>query len=406
MIGGTDPSMIKIGSAASTHRDPDQAAAQVLEIAGAALGDDPAHLAFLFASSHPAANIDRIVAHLAPCLDGAILLGCTTQTAIGGEREIEEGPALSLWLAHLPGASVAPFELGVEDTPDGAQIVGFPFVQSPLAATFVLADPYTFPTQDFLRTVNREYPGLPVLGGQASGAGEGEVRLILGDRVLTQGAVGVQIGGDVRIATVISQGCRPIGSPYTVTKCNANVIFQLGGRPPLTRLKEILSKLSREDRARAAHNLQMGVVIDERKEHPEPGDFLIRPVLQADPETGAISVGEVLSVGQTIQFQVRDAVSADADLRALLDAHLQHSGPESAAGALLFTCNGRGSNLFGLPDHDITALKDAVPGLAVSGMFCGGEIGPVGGVNFLHGFTASIALFHQSVDAPQVTPGT
>lgn len=390
--------MIKIGSAISTRSNPGMATAEVLEGAGTALGDLPANLAFVFASSHSSENIDEIVKSLAASLDGATLLGCTTQTAIGAEREVEEGPALSLWLAHLPEAAIAPFELSLEDTPDGTQIVGFPLIETQPAATFLLADPYTFPTQVFLQSLNENHPDLPVLGGQASGAGAGGVRLVLGNRVLNQGAVGVQIGGDIRVTPVISQGCRPIGSPYVVTKSNGNVIFQLGGKPPLVRLKEILSKLSREDRARAAHNLQMGVVIDEQTENPKSGDFLIRPVLQADPETGAISVGEVLNVGQTIQFQVRDAVSADADLRAMMDGHLEHCGADANCGALLFTCNGRGSNLFGLPDHDITAIRDALPGLAVAGMFCGGEIGPVGGVNFLHGFTASIALFQEPVD--------
>lgn len=397
--------MIRIGSAISTKSSPELATEEVLEGACRALGDLPANLAFMFISSHQPQSVDQIVKILAPALDGATLLGCTTQTAIGGEREVEEGPAISLWLAHLPGAQIVPFELSLEDTPDGHQIVGFPLVENHPAATFLLADPYTFPTQDFLTTINTGQPDLPVLGGQASGAGAGQVRLVLGDRVLNQGAIGVQIGGGIRVTPVISQGCRPIGSPYVVTKSAGNVIFQLGGKPPLVRLREILSKLSREDRARAAHNLQMGVVIDEQTENPQPGDFLIRPVLQADPETGAMSVGDVLSVGQTIQFQVRDAVSADAELKSLLEGHVQHTGAESNSGALLFTCNGRGSNLFGLPDHDITALRDAIPGLPVAGMFCGGEIGPVGGVNFLHGFTASIALFQDSIDTVDWTTG-
>jgi small ligand-binding sensory domain FIST len=387
--------MIKVGSAISTHSNPEAAAAEVLEYASAALGDSSATLALLFASSHQTDDVERIVAKLAPNLDGAALIGCTTQAAIGGHREVEEGPALSLWLAHLPGARLAPFELSTEQTPDGDAIVGFPFVEETLEAVFLLADPYTFPTQVFLQGLNGDYPDLAAFGGQAGGAGAGNVRLVMGEKVLNQGAVGVQVSGDVRVTPVVSQGCKPIGSPYVVTKARQNVIYQLGGKPPLLRLREILGKLSREDRARAAHNLHMGVVIDERKADPQPGDFLIRPVLQADPETGAMSVGEVLNVGQTIQFQVRDAQTADLDLKHLLDGHLERSGPESTAGALLFTCNGRGSNLFGTMDHDISSLQNAIPDLPVAGMFCGGEIGPIGGVNFLHGFTASVALFQE-----------
>jgi small ligand-binding sensory domain FIST len=391
--------MIKIGSAISTHNNPGLAAAEVLEAANDALGDASANLAFLFVSRHSVDGIEEIVARLAPSLDGAAILGCTTQTAIGGGREVEEGPAVSLWLAHLPGASLTPFRLSLENTADGHAIVGFPLIEEPLEATFLLADPYTFPTQVFLQSLNEDYPDQAVFGGQASGDGAGEVRLVLGDQVLNQGAVGIQIGGNVRVTPVVSQGCKPIGSPYIVTAARGNIIHQLGGKPPLLRLREILGKLSREDRARATRNLHMGVVINELKANPKAGDFLIRPVLQADPETGAMSVGEVLNVGQTMQFQVRDADAADSDLRGMLEGHLADNGPESTTGALLFTCNGRGSNLFGTPDHDVSALREAIPGLPVAGMFCGGEIGPIGGVNFLHGFTASVALFQETGEA-------
>ncbi|MGQ0679447.1 MAG: FIST signal transduction protein [Actinomycetota bacterium] len=390
--------MIRIGAGVSTQSNPSSAALEALDAARTALGGQPANLGFIFCSSHPAESMDLIVKALSPSLEGTTVIGCTTQTAIGGGREIEDQPAVSVWLGHLPGAELAPFELDVAETPDGLQIVGLPFVERSLAATFLLADPYTFPTQMFLQNLNQDYPDLPVLGGQAGGAGAGEVRLVLGDRVVTGGAVGVQVGGDVRVTPVISQGCRPIGSPYVVTKVQGNVIFQLGGKPPLNRLREILAKLSREDRARAAHNLHIGVVIDEIKADPQPGDFLIRPVFQADPENGAISVGEVLTVGQTVQFQVRDAEAADADLRQLMEQHVGRHGVDTTTGALLFTCNGRGFGLFGRPDHDIAAIRDALPELPVAGMFCGGEIGPIGGVNFLHGFTASIALFQEPID--------
>jgi small ligand-binding sensory domain FIST len=387
--------VIRIGSAISTHRDPGLAAAEVLEAANEPLGDAPAHLAFVFASRHPADGMAEIMAALGPSLDGATIVGCTTQTAIGGGREVEDAPAVALWLAHLPGATLTPFELTLERTADGPAIVGFPMIEESTKAAFLLADPYTFPTQGFLHSLNQDYPELPVLGGQASGAGAGEVRLVLGKRTLPQGAVGLLLGGNVRVRTVVSQGCKPIGSPYIVTEVRQNVVFELAGKPPLVRLREILSKLPPEDRARAAQNLQIGVVIDERKVNPRPGDFVIRPVLQADPETGAMAVGEVLDVGQTIQFQIRDAATADADLRSMLEDHLAENGADGTGGALLFTCNGRGLNLFGTPDHDVSAIRDAIPNLPVAGMFCGGEIGPIGGVNFLHGFTASVALLEE-----------
>lgn len=384
---------MRVGAAISTHGTPAAAAAEVYERAIPALEGATPDLAFVFVSSVHGAGVEQIVSVLAPRLAGTTLIGCTTQASIGEKREVEMGPAVSLWLASLPGATLLPFQVAFQNTPDGQALIGFPILQEEIKAVFLLADPYTFPTQHLLENLNDDHPHLPVFGGQASGAGAGEISLILGEKVLNQGAVGVQIGGNIDIAPLVSQGCKPIGEPFIVTRARGNIIFQLGGKPPLVRLREILSKMSRQERARAAHNLHLGVVIDERKPDPGPGDFLIRAVLQADPETGAISVGDVLNVGQTVQFQVRDAATADADLRSLLEQRLGETDGRAPAGALLFTCNGRGSGMFGEPDHDVGVLGESLPGLPVAGMFCGGEIGPIGGKNFLHGYTASIALF-------------
>ncbi|HEX2054582.1 MAG TPA: FIST N-terminal domain-containing protein [Actinomycetota bacterium] len=385
--------MIRVGAAISTHGTPAAAANEVFERAVSTLDGAKPDLAFVFVSAAYGTEVEQIVSVLAPRLAGAVLLGCTTQASIGEDREVEIGPAVSLWVASLPEATLRPFEVSFQNTPDGQALVGFPLVEDSIKAVFLLADPYTFPTQHLLQNLNDDHPDLPVFGGQASGAGAGQIALILGDKVLNGGAVGVQIGGSIDIAPLVSQGCKPIGDPFIVTRARGNIIFQLGGKPPLVRLRDIMAKMSREERARAAHNLHLGVVIDERQPDPGPGDFLIRSVLQADPETGAISVGDVVTVGQTVQFQVRDAATADADLRGLLEERLGQMGGRLPVGALLFTCNGRGSNMFGQPDHDVGVIRDNVPGMPVAGMFCGGEIGPIGGKNFLHGYTASLALF-------------
>lgn len=385
--------MMKIGSAISTSESPVDAANEVFDRAIASLEGNSPDLAFVFVSSTHGPGVADVVSTLAPRMGDGIMLGCTTQATIGEEREVEEGPAVGFWVGHLPGAVLVPFTLSFEQTADGQALVGFPILEDTIKSVFLLADPYTFPTQHLLQSLNDNSPGLPAFGGQASGAGAGQIALVAGGRVLREGAVGVQVGGAVDVAPLVSQGCKPIGEPFIVTEARGNIIKQLGGKPPLFRLKDIMAKMTREERARAAHNLHLGVVIDERKLDPEPGDFLIRAVLQADPETGAVSVGDVITVGQTVQFQVRDAETADADLRGMLTEKLGQTDGRDPAGALLFTCNGRGSNLFGSPDHDVTALRDSVPGLPVAGMFCGGEIGPIGGKNFLHGFTASVALF-------------
>ncbi|HMQ25652.1 MAG TPA: FIST C-terminal domain-containing protein, partial [Acidimicrobiales bacterium] len=251
----------------------------------------------------------------------------------------------------------------------------------------LLADPFSFPADAFARAVDETRPGPRVAGGLASAArGPGGNRLLLDDRRYDDGAVGVLLPAGAAATAVVSQGCRPIGDPFVVTRAEGQVVYELGGRPALTRLEEMVASLSPDERALAARGLHIGRVIDERRVEFERGDFLIRGVLGADRESGAIAIGDRAEVGATLQFQVRDADAADEDLREILAGH-------DADAALLFTCNGRGRHLFGIDDHDATILDAAVDGGASAGMFCAGELGPVGGPNFVHGFTASMILF-------------
>jgi small ligand-binding sensory domain FIST len=216
--------------------------------------------------------------------------------------------------------------------------------------------------------------------------GPGGNRLVLDGLVVDDGAVGALLPAGALVTTVVSQGCRPIGDPMTVTRSEGQVVYELAGRPALERLVELLGSLSEEERALAQQGIHLGHVIDEHKAEFGRGDFLIRNVLGGDREAGAIAVGDDVELGATVQFQVRDAASADEDLRELLAG-------EHASGALVFTCNGRGIRLFGEPDHDAEVVDAHVEGGATAGMFCAGEVGPVGGRSFLHGFTASVLLF-------------
>jgi small ligand-binding sensory domain FIST len=230
------------------------------------------------------------------------------------------------------------------------------------------------------------HPGLPLIGGMAMASPEpGENQLVIDDRVVDHGAVGVLLGPGVEVSTVVSQGCRPIGDPFVVTRSEGAIVYELGGRPPLERLNEVAAQLSEVELGLLNRGLHLGRVIDEHKEIFERGDFLVRNVVAGDTGTGAIQIDDLIEVGATAQFLVRDAGSADEDLRHLV-------GGRAADAALLYTCNGRGRQLFPQPDHDATVVTEGLNGAAVAGMFCAGEIGPVGGHNFLHGFTASVAL--------------
>jgi small ligand-binding sensory domain FIST len=362
-----------------------EAAGQILE----RLDGEGCDLAVCFASTHHVGAFEDIGPALRNILDPRVLVGGTAVAVAGGAHEIEENPALTVFAARLEGATLTPVTLRVQETPDGAALTGWPSLgDRPPASLLLFADPFTFPVDAFLQRVNRDLPGLQIIGGLASSAGSpGGNRLVLDDRVVDEGAVGVFVdGGSVEVRTLVSQGCRPIGRPYVVTRAEQNLIEELGGKPAIERLQELAGAASEEERELLRGGLHVGLVVDEHKAEFSRGDFLVRNLLGADESSGALAVGEQVSVGQTVQFHVRDAGAADEDLREML------TGVDADA-ALLFTCNGRGRHLFTVPDHDAGMVENLLGPIPLAGAFCAGEIGPVGGRNFLHGFTASLALF-------------
>jgi small ligand-binding sensory domain FIST len=253
------------------------------------------------------------------------------------------------------------------------------------AVCLLLADPYTFPADQLLNGLAGEAPDLAVAGGLAGGGSPGAARLLLGREVQTQGAVGAVVAAPgLRVA--VSQGCRPVGPELVVTGADGNAILELGGRPPMERLRDLVSGMSAPDRALAAQGLLAGLVVDENRPEYGVGDFLVRVILGRDEETDALLVGDVPRVGQTFRFHVRDAHSAEVELRHLV------GDLAPAGGALLFSCNGRGEAMFGAPDRD-AGIVDELLGAPAAGLFCQGEIGPVGGKNHLHGFTATVVAF-------------
>lgn len=378
---------IKAGSALSTQPESPIAAGRAARDAVASLEGAACDIAFVFFSPHHHDRIREVVAAvLGEVLPGQVL-GCSTQAVVGAGQEIEHGPAVAVWAASLPGVEMTTFTLTVEETADGPALVGFPLLEADTAAVLLMADPFTFPAHHFLSGVNADHPGVPVIGGMASGEmAPGGNLLVSHDSVRNFGAVGAALRG-VDVTGLVSQGARPVGEPYAITAGEQNVILELGGEAPLGRLDEVVRSLPGEDHALLQGGLLLGLVIDETAEQPVPGDFLIRN-FRASMETGAIEVGEAVHPGQIVQFQLRDAATADAELKAMLST--VSSDPQAA---LMFTCNGRGVGMFGAPNHDARVLEETFGDLPAAGMFCQGELGPVGGVNFLHGFTASLALF-------------
>lgn len=329
-------------------------------------------------------------------IDADRLIGGTVEGFLAGGVEQERGRAVVVWLARLPQAEIVPLALEYQQTADGGSFVGWPtdlHQRWPDNATLLLlADPFSFPVDRLIERLTEDHPGLPVVGGMLSGAAEpGRNVLVLNSHTYDSGAVGVLIGGGVRVRPIVSQGCRPIGRTFVITKAEENILIELGGKPALERLREIYGDLEESDRQLVRKSLHVGRVASEYQEHFQRGDFLVRNVIGADPESGVIAVGDTLRVGQTVQFHVRDAESANADLTGLLAA-CPASAP-APIGGLVFTCNGRGTRLFETPHHDATCLQQRFAGLPAAGFFAQGEIGPIGRHNCLHGFTASIALF-------------
>ena len=383
---------MKAGGALVLTADPGAAARRAVEEARAALGDLPPSLAVLFASAHFLGSAEALVAAVAEQTGSLPLIGCVAEAVAGGAREVESEPAVALWL----GAGLGPvesFAMEFVRTPSGGAYGGYRFAQEAAGVHLMICDPFSFPADGLLAHLNERVPGAVVMGGMASGGLRSrQTRLFLDGRVLSRGAVGAHLPR-AEVHPLVAQGCRPVGNPYIITRADGNVIHELGGRQPLARLRELAAMLPGRDQELLAQGVHLGVVIDEYRAEPGQGDFLIRGVVGADPESGAMVVGDEIQVGRTVQFHVRDADSADQDLRRALDRESAALGGRRPAGALLFTCNGRGSRLFSEPDHDAGLIAKILGEIPVAGFFCAGELGPVGRRNFLHTFTASIALF-------------
>ena len=382
----------RYGAAVSTHPAPAEAAGAVIGEVIEQAGLLPS-VALLFVSGDHVAAFDDIAAAVRRTLGPKVMAGASAVSVIGGPTEVEDTAGVSLWAAALEGAEPAlPVRLEAVTTPDGAELVGMPAEASRPDRTLVLtADPYTFPADDLMDHAAERYPGLRIIGGLASAGGPGSNRLALDGDVFSDGAAGVLLPAGVGRRFVVSQGCRPVGAPYTVTASEGNVVGELGGRPALVRLVDLVRAAEPGERELLSRGLHIGMVIDEHRDSFGPNDFLIRSVLGADRSTGAVAIGGVVPVGSTLQYHVRDRTTADADLRAML-------ADAGGAGALVFTCNGRGVNLFGEPHHDAALVHEATGGGAVAGMFCAGEMGPVAGRNHVHGFTASVLLFDAGED--------
>ncbi len=384
---------VRAGSGLSTLADPGSAGLAAARAARTQLGTPPAELVVVFCSgAHleaPEATLEAVHEILGP----GCLVGCGAAGVLGAGREVEGGTAVSVWAANLGGGRAEAFHAAAEQLEDdeAVAISGVPELEG-ASALVLLPDPFTFPTDRVLAEMPVAAPGVPVLGGLASGRAE-ERAVLLHDRAVhADGAVGVRLEG-LEVLPCVSQGAAPIGPELTVTAGEGNLILELAGRPALQRLRDAVVELDDHEREMLTGGLLLGIVLDAGRPEYLQGDFLVRGLLGADPEKGAIAVGAPVAPGSIVRLHARDAASADHDLRDALDLRRSALGGAAPGAALMFTCTGRGRGLFGTGDHDVSAVAAQLGPTPTAGFFAAGEIGPVGGQPFLHSFTATLALF-------------
>ena len=326
-----------------------------------------------------------------------LLIGCSTAAVIAGGQEMEDVGGLGLGLFAFPGAELRAFHFRQEQVEE-ANGPGYWHLESGVGAEetngwLVFADPFRLDAERWLRGWNEAYPSVPVLGGLAGGGASDQfTQVYLNGEVFEEGGVGVSFGGAIRLEGVVSQGCTPIGRTWTITKAVRNVIHEIGNRPAYEILVDTFNELPTREKKQVQGNLFVGLVINEYLEEFQRGDFLVRNLLSADPQSGAIAANALPRAGQTLQFQRRDATAATEDMEVLLARARARLQGARIYGGCLCSCNGRGRRLFGLPNHDAALVQRHLGPLGLAGFFCNGEIGPVGDRSFLHGYTASLAL--------------
>jgi small ligand-binding sensory domain FIST len=426
-------SMLRLACGLSGHVHPVKAVDQVCEQVAAGLNGAAVDLLIAFFSPHHTDAARAIAYALRRRLGPRHLLGVSGQAVLGGDKELEQSPGLSVFAASLPGVDLHVFRTEMlmnfvtsQDPVGLSAAAGF---SGALRATMILADPFSVPMNALLPAMARVRPAgdasaarrrAPIFGGMASAAGEpGKNALLLDDQVLHEGGIGVSLSGRVRVDALVSQGCRPVGAPMVVTSAKAQIVSGLGGRPALEAIQEVVEGLDERGRQLMQRGgLFLGRAVNEYRSHFGRDDFLIRPIVSVDRGSESIAVGDLMRVGQTVQLHVRDAETAHEDLEMLLDMQRLHDAP-SPAGALLFTCHGRGRRLFDAADHDASAVAHAfsrvkageeqakggvaIPGgagagggrrvMPLAGFFAAGEIGPLGDDVFVHSHTASAAFF-------------
>ena len=358
----------------------------------------PPDLMIAFVSSEFSTDYDKVLELRKEMASDGVLIGCCGNGIIGAGKEIEQHPGFALAGAILPNIFLHTFQVKDTQIPDGdagpdkwEQLVGLKTIDEP--DFVILSDPFSIRISNLVQGLDYAFPNNTTIGGISSGGrGPGENVLYLNDDLIKEGAIGLAITGDAKVDTIVAQGCKPIGKPLRVTQCERNLLKEIDNTPPFQILENLYPTLDVNDRGLFEHSLFLGMVMDPFNDNPTMGDFLIRNILGADRDKNIISVGEFLREGQIVQFHLRDAKTSSDELSSLLaNANLPNIGVDEC-GALIFSCLGRGKYLFGKPDHDTGMFKQQIGEIPLTGFFCNGEIGPVAGNTYIHGYTSSFGI--------------
>ena len=389
-------------SALSKQTDIDAAVQEAAEEIIRQLGKDQADLTVVFVAPQYKDFYDKIPDLVNRYLKPGLLFGCSGGGIIGNGEEVEQQAAFSITCASLPGVKIQPIYSETKELPDQdtAPSVWREWLDVKIEDQphfIFLADPFSFRGDEFLAGVDFAYPNSKKVGGLASGAqGPGSNALYLGDKIYSNGLIGIALSGDIEVDTIVAQGCRPIGQPMKITACQDTLLKELDGKPTLEVLQDLNETLSDADKKLLQTSLFLGIEMDAMKDDPKQGDFLIRNLMGVDRESQSLAIGALLRTGQLVQFHLRDKKMSSEDLDVMLTRYLSQGHAENASGALLFSCLGRGKYLYGEANHDTNMFQDKLGKIPLGGFFCNGEIGPVGNATFLHGYTSSFGIFRKS----------
>ncbi len=388
----TEPENMCWASALSERIEPKDAIAEVSATVREQLGGAP-DLALYFVSDHFGGAYASIPEWIERQLSPGVAVGCSASGVIGRGQEVEQREAISVVAARLPNVHVSPFhcELPPDEPGVWKSMVGPVAGESP--SFLLLCDPFSLDTEKMLRSLDSAYPGSPKVGGMLSGTqAPGDGAIFYDTHVLREGMVGVALSGQIEMHTLVAQGCRPVGEPMIITHCSDSVIYELNVGKPMEALQKLFDKVAPRDQELLRHSLFLGIEMNDGKSRYDQGDFLIRDVAGIEPNSGAMAVHGQCRDYQVVQFHLRDALTSTQDLDRRLGG-LKRTGGLDAEGALFFSCMGRGEGLYGVANHDSDLFCRHMGAVPMGGFFGNGEIGPVGGHTFLHGYTSSLALF-------------